>query len=60
MLPLSLTIEQKFQLKVMTENAENLSAVDARAMLLEVIRQNMIKDNMVKHFMKKELGAPCC
>ena len=60
MLPLNLTIEQEFQLKVMTENAEKLSAVDARAMLLEVIRQNMVKDNMVKHFMKKELGAPCC
>lgn len=60
MLPLSLTIEQEFQLKVMTEDAEKLSAVDARAMLLEVVRQNMIKDNMVKHFMKKELGAPCC
>jgi Phycobilisome degradation protein nblA len=60
MLPLNLTIEQEFQLKVMAESAEKLSDVDARAMLLEVIRQGMIKDNMVKHFMKKELGGPCC
>lgn len=52
-LPLSLTIEQEFQLKVYIDQADNLNAVEARQMLIEVIRQNMVKDNLIKHFMKK-------
>lgn len=52
-LPLSLTIEQEFQLKVYIDQADSLNAADARKLLIEVIRQNMIKDNLVKHFMKK-------
>jgi hypothetical protein len=52
-LPLSLTIEQEFQLNVYTIQAKTLSAEQAQELLIEVIRQNMIKDNLVKHFMKK-------
>ena len=59
-LPLSLTIEQEFQMKVFAEEAEKLTAEQARTLLIESVRQGMIKNNVVKHLMKKELGAPCC
>lgn len=52
-LPLSLTMEQEFQLKVYIDQADKLNAVEARQMLIEVMRQNMVKDNLIKHFMKK-------
>lgn len=52
-LPLSLTIEQEFQLNVYTSQAKRLSEEQVQELLIEVIRQNMIKDNLVKHFMKK-------
>lgn len=52
-LPLSLTIEQEFQLNVYTTQAKRLSAEQAQELLIEVLRQNMIKDNMVKHLIKR-------
>jgi PII-like signaling protein len=52
-LPLSLTIEQEFQLNVYTSQAKHLSEEQVQELLIEMIRQNMIKDNLVKHFIKK-------
>ena len=52
---LSLTIEQQFQLRRYTEEAKTLSGDDAREYLLELARQLMIKDNVIKQLMKKVL-----
>jgi len=55
-LPLTLTIEQQFNMKVYEDQVKNLSPEQAQEMLLELMRQMMIKDNVVKHLMKKS----CC
>lgn len=54
-LPLQLTIEQEFNLKLYTEQARQLSAEQAQDMLIEVMRQTMIKDNVLRHLMKRGL-----
>jgi hypothetical protein len=55
-LPLTLTIEQQFNMKVYEDQVKSLSPEQAQEMLLELMRQMMIKDNVVKHLMKKS----CC
>lgn len=51
-LPAQLTLEQQFKLKVLQEQVENLSKEQAQEYLLEMFRQMMVKDNLVKHLMK--------
>jgi hypothetical protein len=55
-LPLTLTIEQQFNMKVYQDQVKNLSAEQAQEMLLELMRQMMVKDNVIRHLMKKS----CC
>jgi hypothetical protein len=55
--PLHLTIEQEFQLKICAEQARSLTAEQAQEMLLELMRQTMIKDNVVRHLIKKTMGC---
>jgi hypothetical protein len=52
-LPLTLTIEQQFNMKVYEEQVKNLNAEQAQDFLIEVMRQLMIKDNVIRHLMKK-------
>lgn len=52
-LPLTLTIEQEFNLKIYTEQAQRLTAAEAQDLLVELMRQMMIKDNVVRHLMKR-------
>jgi hypothetical protein len=54
-LPLTLTIEQQFNMKVYEEQVKNLNAEQAQDFLIEVMRQLMIKDNVIRHLMKKGL-----
>jgi hypothetical protein len=56
-LPLTLTMEQQFQLRTYEDLLPNISPDDARSLLLEVVRQLMIKDNVVAHLLKKQLGC---
>ncbi len=51
-LPANLTLEQQFKLQVLTEQVETLSKEQAQEYLLEMFRQMMVKDNLVKHLMK--------
>lgn len=51
-LPANLTLEQQFKLQVLTEQVEMLSREQAQEYLLEMFRQMMVKDNLVKHLMK--------
>lgn len=51
--PLELTIEQQFELKKTEGQVRSLSSDQAQELLLELMRQLMIKDNVVKHLIKQ-------
>ena len=51
-MPGQLTLEQRFQLQVLKEQVRNLSHEDAQNYVVEVMRQMMVKDNLVKHLLK--------
>ncbi|MGL4421944.1 MAG: NblA/ycf18 family protein [Gemmataceae bacterium] len=51
-LPLTLTIEQQFSMKVYEDQVKNMSAEQAQEFLLEIMRQLMIKDNVIRHLLK--------
>ena len=48
----SLSLEQKFKLQVLNQEVKQLSREQAQDYLMEVLRQNMVKDNMFKNWMK--------
>jgi Phycobilisome degradation protein nblA len=54
-LPLGLSLEQNFNLKVYEDQVKSLSQEQAQDYLLEVMRQLMIKDNVIRHLMKVSL-----
>lgn len=54
-LPLGLSLEQNFNLKVYEDQVKSLSQEQAQDYLLEVMRQLMIKDNVIRHLMKVAL-----
>ncbi|MEL6440683.1 MAG: NblA/ycf18 family protein [Cyanobacteria bacterium J06621_8] len=47
-----LSIEQQFKLKVLQEQVQSLSKEQAQEYLLEMFRQMMVKDNLVKDLLK--------
>lgn len=51
-MPGKLTLEQEFKLQVLKEQARNLTKEQAQEYVVEVMRQMMIKDNLVKHLLK--------
>jgi hypothetical protein len=51
-LPLELSLEQKFNLKIYEDQVKGLSQEQAQDFLLEVLRQLMIKDNVIRSLMK--------
>lgn len=52
-LPMDLSLEQKFNLKVYEEQVKSLSAEQSQEFLLEVLRQLMVKENVIKHLLKQ-------
>jgi hypothetical protein len=52
-IPTGLSLEQQFKLQVLKEQVQNLSREQAQEYLIEVLRQNMVKDNLFKHLLKK-------
>lgn len=52
-LPLTLTMEQQFNMKVYEDQVKHMSADQAQEFLLEIMRQLMIKDNVIRHLMKR-------
>jgi uncharacterized protein YaaW (UPF0174 family) len=52
-MPISLSVEQQFKLQVLREQVKTLSQDEAQEYLLEVMRQNMVKENLLKFWMKK-------
>ena len=51
-LPLTLNLEQQFSLKMYADQVRFMSQDQAQDALLEVMRQIMIKDNVIRHLMK--------
>ena len=51
---LELTLEQQFKLKVYIERIRLISLEESRILLVEVMRQNMIKDNVIKDLLKNQ------
>lgn len=45
---IELTLEQQFKLKVYVERIKLISLEESRILLVEIMRQNMIKDNVIK------------
>jgi flagellar basal body-associated protein FliL len=54
-LPLTLNLEQQFNLKVYQDQIQYMSQEQAQEALLEMMRQIMIKDNVIRHLMKAAL-----
>ena len=50
--PISLSMEQQFTLQVLTKQVKSLNREQAQDYLLEVLRQMMVKDNVVKQLIK--------
>lgn len=51
--PMELNLEQQFNLKLYEEQVKGLNLEQSQEFLLEVLRQLMVKDNMLKHLMKQ-------
>ena len=51
-----LTVEQQFKLKVYSDETQSLSAEEAQILLIEMVRRNMIKDNVIKHLINHHDG----
>lgn len=48
-----LSIEQQFELQVIQNQVKNISLEDAQIYVVEVTRQMMVKDNLVKQLLNK-------
>ena len=51
-MPGELTLEQQFQLRAIKDQVGLLSKEKAQDYVVEVMRQMMVKDNLVKHLLK--------
>ena len=50
-LEVGLTLEQQFPLKVYAEKLKSISAEQAQILVVEMLRQNMMKDNAIKNLL---------
>lgn len=51
-LPGHLSLEQEFKLQVVRDQVSGLSLEQAQEYVVEVMRQMMVKDNLVKHLLR--------
>ena len=49
-----LSLEQQFKLQVLREEVKQLSREEAQDYLMEILRQNMVKDNLFKNWMRDQ------
>ncbi len=54
-IPLELSMEQQFNLRAYEGQVKGLSQDQAQELLLEVMRQLMIKENVIRHLLKQSL-----
>lgn len=51
--PMSLSMEQQFKLQVYKDQVKELTPEQSQAYLVEVMRQLMVKENLIKHLVKQ-------
>jgi hypothetical protein len=51
-IPVGLSFEQEFNLRVYKQQVEHLDLPTAQELLLEILRQSMVKDNVLKEIIK--------
>jgi uncharacterized protein YaaW (UPF0174 family) len=51
-MPGELSLEQQFKLQLLKDQVRGLSLEQAQEFVVEVMRQMMVKDNLVKHLLK--------
>jgi hypothetical protein len=51
-IPESLSLEQQFKLCTLQKQVQHLSLEDLQDCCVELLRQNMIKDNILRQWMK--------
>jgi hypothetical protein len=56
MLALGLSLEQKFSLRKYEEQVQKLSLTQAQELLVEALRQLMVKDNTIRSLVKSGSG----
>jgi hypothetical protein len=52
-LPIALTLEQEFNLKAYEGQVKGLNQEQAQDFLIEVLRQLMIKDNVIRNLVRE-------
>ena len=52
--PGELSMEQQFTLQVLKDQVRGLSLDQAQSYVVEIMRQMMVKDNLVKHLLKQK------
>jgi hypothetical protein len=50
--PVQLTMEQQFKLAVIRQNVDSLTLEQAKEHIIELATQSMIKDDLIKNWMK--------
>ncbi|MEO1094961.1 MAG: NblA/ycf18 family protein [Cyanobacteria bacterium J06638_28] len=53
--PIELSLEQQFQLKVYKEQVKELTPEQSQECLIEIMRQLMVKENVIKHLVKQSV-----
>jgi hypothetical protein len=51
-IPIGLSFEQEFNLRVYKEQVKHLDLPTAQDLLLEILRQSMVKENLFKEMIK--------
>lgn len=49
----SLTLEQQFRMKILTEQVMQLNLEQAQSYLIELLTQSMVKDNLFKQLIRQ-------
>lgn len=53
-IPMELSLEQQFNMRAYQTQVKGLNQEQAQEMLLEVMRQLMVKDNMIRHLLRQK------
>ena len=51
----SLSLEQEFKMRIFQESVETMNSQEARSLLLEASKLLMVKDNIIRELIRKEL-----
>lgn len=52
-IPTELSLEQQFNLRAYEEEVKRMDSAQAQALLMQVLRQLMVKENVIRHLLKQ-------